>query len=82
MKKDGIRNVVIGALWIIIGIIALFGNIQLALFHLIPINGIVVIVLGVIWGGVGVYQMIRPSQPAAQPAAGMQQPDPSQPTPV
>ena len=82
MKKDGVRNIVIGAIWIFLGIIALATGTELALFHLIPINGVVVIVIGVIWGGIGVYQLVESGKPAPQPGVGAQQPYPNRPTPV
>ncbi|MCL2653966.1 MAG: hypothetical protein FWD63_09305 [Propionibacteriaceae bacterium] len=69
MKKPGLQNIIIGVLWIIIGVIALSAGIQLALFHVIPINGIVVILLGVVWAGFGIYQKTRPVQPPPQPQA-------------
>jgi len=80
MKKDGVRNIVIGVIWIFLGIVALATGTELALFHLIPINGVVVIVIGVIWGGIGVYQLVESGKPAAQPGLGAQPTGPTQPT--
>jgi len=71
VKRSAIINTIIGVLWIIGGVVALTGNMSLALFGLIPIPSILVILIGVVWAVLGIVALVRP-QRAVAPAPQQQ----------
>jgi len=68
VKRTAIVHIVIGLIWVVLGVLAVIYKLRLTLFFAIPIPNAVVILIGVIWTGAAVFALIR---------AGQHQPDPS-----
>ncbi|MCL2489385.1 MAG: hypothetical protein FWF36_01445 [Propionibacteriaceae bacterium] len=64
-KKAPVTNIIVAVLWVVLGILALSAGYQLALFGLIPINGVLVIIIGIVWLAVTLFSWLRPQQPTA-----------------
>jgi len=73
MKRGPIINIIIGLLWIGLGIMATMQQMNLALFGIIPIPNVLVIIIGVVWTVLGIVALVRPHQAPVAPAAPAQQ---------
>ena len=62
MRRGPIIHIVIGAIWLILGVLAVVYNMKLMLFFRIPISNYLVIAIGVIWTGAATYTLIHVNQ--------------------
>jgi len=67
MKRTAIINIVIGAIWIAVGIVSLINNVPLALFGAVRLPNPVVIVIGIVWTSLGVFALVRDIRATAPP---------------
>jgi len=70
MKRGSIVNLIIGLLWVGLGIFALIENMHLRLFGVIPIPNYLVVIIGVVWTVLGIVALVRPQPAPVAPAAG------------
>jgi len=86
-KSNPIFNVLIGALWVVLGVIAQTTGTGLRLFGFIPINGVVVMIIGVVWIVVSIFMWMKPAgqsaaMPGQMPPTAVPRYDPNQMPPV
>jgi len=80
MKRGPIINIVVGLIWIGLGILAMTSKTSLALFGVVPIPNILVVIIGVVWAVLGIVALLR-AHPAPVAPAPVAQPYPVTPQP-
>ena len=80
MKRGPVTNIVVGVLWLALGIFAMASKANLGLLGVIPIPNILVVIIGVVWTALGIFAFVRP-RPAAVAPAPVAQPYPATPQP-